>query len=66
MEADLEKIKKYLPKGYCKKIATDLGVTPMTVSNALSGKSKRYDIIEKALKIAEENIAVEKKLAKLV
>jgi hypothetical protein len=62
MKDELKKIKKYLPKGYTQTLANEFNVTPMTVSNALNGKFKRYDIITSAIKMARESKLVTEEL----
>lgn len=52
---NLRALRPLLPKGYTKLIAKDCDTTEVTVSNALQGKTKRFDIIERAIELAEEN-----------
>jgi hypothetical protein len=65
MNEELIQMKQYLPKGYCSKLAKDFKVTPMTVSNALSGKYRRFDIIQGAISMAKKNKAIVEKLREL-
>ena len=58
----LEQLKKRLPKGWTVKLAKEFNCSPMTVTNALQGKHRRYDIIEGALRMANETIEIENKL----
>ena len=62
MHDQLEKIKKYLPKGYTNLLAVEFGVTGVTVCKSLKGKTKRFDIIKRAIEMANENLNVQKKL----
>jgi hypothetical protein len=66
MESELKKLKKYLPTGYTLKLAEEFGVTPMTVTYALSGKRRRFDIIKRAVELAKESIAIQKELKEAV
>jgi hypothetical protein len=66
MVEDLEKLKKYLPKGYCTILAKEFGVTEVTASNALSGKHRRFDIIKRAIEMAKESISIQKELKETV
>jgi hypothetical protein len=66
MERELKKLKKYLPKGYALKLAEEFSVTPMTVSYALGGRHHRFDIIKRAIEMAQENINIKKKLKQTI
>lgn len=50
----LNELKSKLPKGWCKTIANQMGVTNATVTNALNGKFGRMDIIECAINLVRE------------
>ena len=65
MEEELEKIKEYLPTGYTRVLSKEFGVTDVTISNSLNGKTKRFDIIKRAIEMAKENIGVKKELEEL-
>ena len=56
MNQELEKLKTHLPKGYTKILAEEFNVSPMTIHNSLSGKTKRYDIIQRAVAMAKEKL----------
>ena len=58
----LEQLKKRLPKGWTVILAKEFNCSPMTVTNALLGKHRRYDIIEGAIRLANETIEIENKL----
>ena len=63
MVEELDKLKRYLPKGYTAKLAREFGVTPMTIYHVLNGMSKnRFDIIRRAVEFAKENISIQKEL----
>jgi hypothetical protein len=62
MEEELNKIKQYLPRGYCRLLANEFNVSDMTVSNALRGKNKHFNIILGAIKIAKANKSIMNKL----
>jgi hypothetical protein len=66
MTEDLEKLKKYLPKGYCTILAKEFGVTEVTASNALMGKHRRFDIITRAIEMAKETIRMQKELKETI
>jgi predicted transcriptional regulator len=66
MVEELEKLKKYLPKGYSIQIAKELGVTQATVTHAMSGKHRRFDIIKRAIELAKESMAIQKELKETV
>jgi hypothetical protein len=65
MVKELEKLKKYLPKGYTLKLAEEFGVTQVTASNALLGKHHRFDIIARAIEMAKENMNMLKEVAEI-
>lgn len=52
---NLKALRPLLPKGYTTIIANEMGVTNITVSNALQGRTRRFDIIERAIELAEAN-----------
>lgn len=52
---NLKALRPLLPKGYTTIIAKEMGVTNITVSNALLGRTRRFDIIERAIELAETN-----------
>jgi len=66
MQEELEKLKEYLPVGYTRMLAKEFGVTDVTVCNSLNGKTKRYDIIKRAIEIAKENIGIKNELSDVV
>jgi phage terminase large subunit len=66
MVEELEKLKKYLPKGYTLKLAKEFGVNQVTIIHALKGKHHRFDIIKRAVELAKENIAILKELGETV
>jgi predicted transcriptional regulator len=65
MIEELELLKKKLPKGYTRSLAEEFNVSATTVTNALKGRYRRFDIIERAIRIAEETNEIEKKLKKV-
>lgn len=62
---NLKALRPLLPKGYTKIIAKDCGTTEVTVSNALQGKTRRFDI-ERAIELAEENRKIALRLQEVV
>ena len=52
---NLKALRPLLPKGYTTIIAKEMGVTNITVSNALLGRTRRFDIIGRAIELAEAN-----------
>jgi hypothetical protein len=63
MVEELERLKKYLPKGYSIRLAEEFGVTQVTITHALMGRYRRFDIIERAVEMAQENIAILKRVS---
>lgn len=59
---NLRTIRGMLPKGYTKKIAEEMGVSAMTVTNAMWGRTRRFDIIDRAVEMADEYNKTRKKL----
>ena len=66
MIEDLEILKKKLPKGFTVRLAKQFRVTPMTVTNALKGRHRRFDIIQGAIELAEETNRIENQLKEVV
>ena len=66
MNKELEKLRRYLPKGYNRTLAEQFGVTNVTVSNSLNGKTRRFDIIQAAIDLARETQKTQQDLKKLV
>ena len=54
---DLEKIKKWLPKGYGKRVQEMTGKSLVVIYNVVSGKAKNESIYKALLKLALENKA---------
>lgn len=50
---NLKKLRSQLPKGYSWKLAQEMGTTQATISNALWGRTRRFDIVEKAIEMAK-------------
>lgn len=63
---DLQALRPYLPIGYQKKLAEEFNVSYLTVNNVLLGKSRRFDIIERMIELAEENKKVIQRLKEMV
>lgn len=63
---NLKALRPLLPKGYTEIIAKDCGTTAVTVSNALQGKTRRFDIIEHAIELAEKNKKIAQRLQEVV
>ena len=63
---NLKALRPMLPKGYIKIIADKTGDCEGTISNALQGKTRRYDIIICAIELAMENKAILEKLERVV
>jgi hypothetical protein len=66
MVEDLEILKKRLPKGFTVRLAEKFNVTPTTVTNALKGRHRRFDIIQGAIEMAEETNRIESQLKEIV
>ncbi|MCL1937230.1 MAG: hypothetical protein FWF52_02405 [Candidatus Azobacteroides sp.] len=54
MVDEIKKIKKYLPKRYIQTLAEEFGCTGTTILNTLNGRTRRFDIIERAIELARE------------
>lgn len=63
---NLKALRPLLPKGYTTIIAKEMGVTNITVSNALLGRTRRFDIIERAIELAEANKNIAIRLQNIV
>ena len=66
MVNNLNSLRAFLPKGYIKIIAEQTGHSEATISNALQGKTRRYDIIDKAIDMALENKRIAERLNEVV
>ena len=66
MNEELEKLKKYLPTGFTRILAREFEVTDVTVCNSLNGKTRRYDIIQRAIEMAKGNLETMKDLKETV
>ena len=66
LKENLKALRNLLPTGYIKILAEEFGVTAMTVSNALQFKTRRFDIIEGAIRLAEKNREIAIKLDEVV
>lgn len=51
---DLEKIKKWLPRGYAKRIYLETGISFVTIYATMNGKSKNKAVLDAAVAIAKE------------
>ena len=58
MGNEFNKIKKFLPVGYSKRLAKEFNVSEGTVIGALRNKNRRFDIIQRAIELARENIKI--------
>ena len=63
---DLQKLRFLLPLDYIDRITQKFGVSRSTASNALLGRSRRFDIIEYAIELAEENKRIAQRLDEVV
>ena len=61
---NLKKLRHLLPKGYTKTL--EFEVPEATVSNTMLGRTRRFDIIERAVEMAEKNRVVVERLATLI
>ncbi len=62
---DYDKLIKLLPPGYGLKLAKEFNVTNVTVCNSLKGKTKRFDILKRAIEMATENANILNQLKSL-
>ena len=51
---DLEKIKKWLPRGYAKRINLETGISFVTIYATMNGKSKNKAVLDAAVAIVME------------
>ena len=51
---DLEKIKKWLPRGDAKRIYLETGINFVTIYATMNGKSKNKAVLDAAVAIAKE------------
>lgn len=63
---NLRKLRSELPRGYTKILAREFGISQMSITNALWGRTQRLDIVERAIEIAEENRKITNKLNEVV
>lgn len=52
---DLDKIKKWLPRGYAKNIAEELDVSTVTVYSVVGGKQNNERVIDALISLAIKN-----------
>lgn len=57
-KSDYAKLVRLLPPGYGLKLAKEFNVTNVTVCNSLKGKTKRFDILKRAIEMAKENACI--------
>lgn len=50
---DLEKIKKWLPRGYAKRINLETGISFVTIYATMNGKSKNKAVLDAAVAICQ-------------
>ena len=63
---DLRKLRFLLPLDYMDRITQKFGVSRTTVTNALLGRTRRFDIIQYAIELAEENKRIAQRLNEVV
>ena len=51
---DLEKIKKWLPRGYAKRINLETGISFVAIYATMNGNSKNKAVLDAAVAIAKE------------
>lgn len=51
---NLKKLRSQLPKGYSWKLAKEMNTTQATITNALWGRTRRFDIVKKAIEMGKE------------
>jgi predicted aldo/keto reductase-like oxidoreductase len=54
-KTELRKLRKNLPKGAFKKIAIQFGMHEFSVRNVLSGSRNNPEVVNEAIRIAEEH-----------
>lgn len=51
---ELQKIKKWLPRGYARRIFSETGISFMTIYSTMNGKASNKQVLESAIVIAKE------------
>ncbi len=51
---NLKKLRNQLPKGYSWKLAKEMNTSQATITNALWGRTRRFDIVQKAIEMGKE------------
>lgn len=51
---ELQKIKKWLPRGYAKRIYLETGISFVTIYETMNGKSRNKAVLDAAVAIAKE------------
>lgn len=63
---NLRKLRSQLPRGYTLKLANEIGTTQQTITNALWGRTRRFDIVEKAIEMAKRGEQTAQQLKEFV
>ncbi len=63
---NLKKLRNQLPKGYSWKLAKEMNTTQATITNALWGRTRRFDIVEKAIEMAKRGEQIAQQLKEFV
>lgn len=63
---NLKKLRKQLPKGYSWKLAKEMNTSQATITNALWGRTRRFDIVEKAIEMAKRGEQTAQQLKEFV
>lgn len=64
--ANLKKLRKQLPKGATRRLSEEFNAVPMTIINALNGRTRRFDIIDRAIEMAKEGQQTAQQLKEFV
>lgn len=51
---ELQKIKKWLPRGYAKRISLETGISFVTIYDTINGKARNQTVLDAAIAIAKE------------
>lgn len=65
-KANLKKLRNQLPKGYSWKLAKEMNTSQATITNALWGRTRRFDIVEKAIEMAKRGEQIAQQLKEFV
>lgn len=63
---NLKRLRNQLPKGYSWKLAKEMNISQATITNALWGRTRRFDIVNRAIEMAREGEQTAQQLKEFV